>query len=193
MAALRIFPFLSVFLLLVHQSFAKNDAPCLLSNWNNAFNTFMKRHIRSGTPTTLDQNQWMNYIRNNGGCSRPTQSFLHPNDLDKVKAVCTPKGGAVYKDNLCISWQPFTFITVRSEQGTCGIKSIREETKHLILGCDKLSNQCLPVHFEGNPDNIKPGNNAKGCQDPSTGDAPSFKLTWLCLLSVLLIIILCQN
>ncbi|XP_041799207.1 uncharacterized protein LOC121610944 [Chelmon rostratus] len=190
MAVLRAFLALGVCLLLGDQTLAKNDAPCQLSKWNNGYNTFVKRHIRSGTPTSLDQNEWEKYIRNNGGCDRPTQSFLKQKDLDMVKDVCTDKGGKTFKENLCISKQSFTFVTVRSEPGTCGIRSVREETKHLILACEVLENQCLPVHFEGNPENLKPGNNAKSCQDPKAkGHAPSFKMTWLPLLSVLLVII----
>lgn len=191
MAALRIFLSLSVFVLLAHQTAAKNDAPCQLSKWNNGYQTFLTRHIRAGTPTSLDQNEWEKYIRNNGGCDRPTQSFLHPKDLDRVKDVCTSKGGKRFKENLCISSQLFTFVTVRSEQGTCGIRSIREETKHLILACEVVSNQCLPVHFEGNPKNLKPDNNAAGCQDTDPkGEAPSFRKTWLWLLFALLFIVL---
>ncbi|KAM7420885.1 hypothetical protein PAMA_015205 [Pampus argenteus] len=190
MAALRALLILTTCSLLGHQTNAKNEAPCQLSSWKNGFNTFVKRHIRSGTPNSLDQNEWEKYIRDHGGCDRPTQSFLHPDELDKVKAVCTSRGGKVYKDNLCISQQPFTFITVRSDQGTCGIRNVRQETKYLILACEVLDNQCLPVHFEGNPQNIKPSNNANGCQDPNTrGHAPSFKMTWLWLLSFLLVII----
>lgn len=190
MAGLKVLLTLVAYLLLGHQTNAKNDAPCQHSKWNNGFNTFVKRHIRSGTPNTLDKNQWETYIKNNGGCDRPTQSFLHPDELDKVKAVCTNKGGKVYKENLCISKEPFTFITVRSELGTCGIRNVRKETKHLILACEELDNQCLPVHFEGNSEDLKPNNNAKGCQDPQTKDhAPSFKMMWLWLLSILLVII----
>lgn len=190
MAPLRAFLSLAVCLLLGHRTLAKNDAPCQLTKWNNAYDTFVKRHIRSGTPATLDQNQWERYIRNNGGCDRPTQSFLHPKDLDRVKDVCTDKGGKVYKENLCISRQPFSFVTVRSEPGTCGIRSVREETKHLILACELLSSphQCLPVHFEGNPENLKPDNNARGCQG-ARDHAPGFKPTWLWLFSVLLVFI----
>ncbi|CAK6970431.1 angiogenin [Scomber scombrus] len=189
MAGLRILLILVAFLLLGHQTNAKNEAPCQRSKWNNGFNTFVKRHIRSGTPNSVDNNEWENYIKNNGGCDRPTQSFLHPDELEKVKAVCTNKGGKVYKENLCISKQPFSFITVRSEPGTCGIKKITKETKHLILACEVLENQCLPVHFEGNSNSLKPSNNARGCQDPEErGHAPSLKMTWLWLLSVLLLI-----
>ncbi|CAB1445924.1 unnamed protein product [Pleuronectes platessa] len=127
MAALRVFLPLAICLLLGHQTFAKNDAPCQKSNRNNGFNTFVKRHIRAGLPNTLDQNEWERYIKNNGGCDRPTQSFLHPADLDRVKAVCTKAGGKTFKENLCISNQPFTFVTVRSQQGTCGIRNIQSE------------------------------------------------------------------
>ncbi|XP_036929026.1 uncharacterized protein LOC119005486 [Acanthopagrus latus] len=188
MAPLRVFLSLAVCLLLGHQAFAKNDAPCQRSKWNNGYATFLKRHIPPGTPTSLDQNQWMNYIKQNTGCNRPTQSFISPEDLDKVKDVCKSNGGKVYKDNLCISQQAFTFVTVRSELGTCGIKNIQKETKHLILACEVLENECLPVHFEGNPDNLKPNNNARGCQETrAPNHASSFKMSWLWLLSVPLV------
>uniref|UniRef100_A0A3Q3SD14 Si:dkey-237j11.3 n=1 Tax=Mastacembelus armatus TaxID=205130 RepID=A0A3Q3SD14_9TELE len=151
MAALGAFLALAIYLLLGCQTLAKNDAPCQLSKWNNGYKTFLRRHVPSGMPTSLNQNEWENFIRSKGNCDRPTQSFLSPEELDKVKDVCTNRGGKVYKENLCISKQPFTFVTVRSEQGTCGIRSVRQETKHLILACEVLDNQCLPVHFEGNP------------------------------------------
>lgn len=187
MAALRALLTLSI-CLLSHLSFAKNDAPCQLSKWNNGYNTFVERHIPPGTPNSLDQNDWEKFIRNRG-CDRPTQSFLPTSDLQRVKDVCTTRGGVVYKQNLCISRQPFTFVTVRSQTGTCGIKSVRRETKHLILACEVLQQgQCLPVHFEGNPESLEPNNNARGCMEPKN-HAPSFKMTWLCLLSVVLIFI----
>lgn len=189
MAALRAFLTLSI-CLLSHQTFAKNDAPCQVSKWKSGYDTFVKRHIPPGTPDSLNQNDWEKFIRSEG-CNRPTQSFLRTSDLERVKDVCTNRGGKVYKENLCISRQPFTFVTVRSEVNTCGIKSIRNETKHLILACEVLGGQqgqCLPVHFEGNPESLKPDNNARGCKDPQS-HAPSFEMTWLCLLSVVLIFI----
>ncbi|XP_033182271.1 uncharacterized protein LOC117152960 [Anabas testudineus] len=194
MAALRACLTLSICILLSQESFAKNDAPCQLSKWNNGYDTFIKRHIPSGTPDSLNQNDWEKFIRTKG-CSRPTQSFLSTADLERVKDVCTNRGGKVYKDNLCISRQPFTFVTVRSEMNTCGIKSIRKETKHLILACEVLGSpqdQCLPVHFEGNPEDLKPDNNAKGCMEPR-GHAPSFEVTWLWLLSAAVLIFIYGN
>ncbi|CAN9513625.1 unnamed protein product [Ophioblennius macclurei] len=183
MAGPGLFLSLAVCALLAHQIQAKNDAPCQASRWNNGFKTFLQHHIRSGTPRGLDQNQWESYIRNNGGCDRPTQSFLHPDELEKVKSVCSDKGGKVYKENLCISQQPFTFVTVKSEPGTCSIRSVQEETKHLILACEVLENQCVPVHFEGNPQDVKPSNNARGCQE-TRSKAHANSWTWLWLLCV---------
>ncbi|XP_012721286.2 angiogenin [Fundulus heteroclitus] len=179
-------------LLLAQQTSARNDAPCQLSRYNNGYQTFLKRHLPPGTPSSLNQNEWEKFIKSLGGCDRPTQSFLHPDELDKVRSVCSSQGGKQLKDNLCISKQPFTFVTVRSFQGTCGIKSITQETKHLILACEVLENQCVPVHFEGNSRNEKPSNNARDCQDPERGSqdpgtrghAPTFKMTplWLFVL-----------
>uniref|UniRef100_A0A3B3ZYN7 Uncharacterized protein n=1 Tax=Periophthalmus magnuspinnatus TaxID=409849 RepID=A0A3B3ZYN7_9GOBI len=148
MAALWVYLPLCAFLLLGQETCAKNEAPCQLSKWNNGFRTFLKRHIREGTPRSLDQNEWEKYIRDHGGCDRPTQSFLSPDDLERVKAVCSPKGGKVYEENLCISQEPFTFVTVRSEPGTCGIRRVTREKKHLILACEVLDNRfgaILPV------------------------------------------------
>lgn len=190
MAAPRALLSLTVCLLLGHQTFAKNDAPCQLSKRRSGYQTFLQRHLPPGTPSSLDRSDWGKYLKTSGACKRPTQSFLHPQDQDRVISVCSNRGGRVYKDNLCISKEPFKFVTVRSEPDTCGIRSIQEESKHLILACEVLDNQCLPVHFEGNPGDLKPEYNAKGCQDPEgRGHAPSVKGTWLWLLFGLLIII----
>lgn len=188
MAAYTLYLCIAASLLFTQPTSAKNDAPCLPGKWNNAAQTFIMRHLPKGTPTSLDQNQWEKFIKSLGGCDRPTQSFLHPDELEKVKSVCSSRGGKVLKDNLCISKQPFTFVTVRSIQGTCGIKSITQENKHLILACEVLENQCVPVHFEGNSKDQKPSNNARDCQDPQTrGQAPAFKVTPLWLFAFMLI------
>lgn len=162
------------------------------SKWNNGYNNFLRRHLPSGAPTSSDdKTAWEKFLRSQDGCSRPTQSFIQPSERNKVDAVCSSNGGKAYKENMCISSQLFSFTTVRLEPGTCGIKSINREKKHLILACDILDNQCLPVHFEGNPQNITPQNNAKACQNPA-GKGSSLRMTWLCLLSSLLVIFLNQ-
>lgn len=184
---------LSIFLAVAHQCQANtnNHFPCMRSKWNNGHSVFLRRHLPSGAPTSSDYNAWEKYLRSQGGCSRPTQSFIQPSEEKKVDAVCSSSGGKAYKENMCISAQPFSFTTVRLEPGTCGIKSISNERKHLILACDVLDNQCLPVHFEGNPYDIKPQNNAKACQNPA-GKGSSLRMTWLWLTSFLLAIFLNQ-
>lgn len=177
MAAYTLYLHIAVCLLFAWPASARNSAPCQPSRWNKDNQVFIGRHLPLDAPTSLDQNEWEKFLKSRT-CDRPTQSFLKPDDLEKVQAVCTSRGGKALKDNLCISKQPFTFVTVRSELGTCGIRKITRETKHLILACEVLNNRCLPVHFEGNPTDQKPSNNAGDCQDPQTkGHAPTFKRT----------------
>lgn len=176
-------------LLLGCQAFVRNEAPCQPARSSKGYKTFLQRHLPAGTPASLDWEDWMNYIKSKTGCGRPTQSFLSPKDLDSVREVCTSKGGKAYKENLCISEREFTFVTVRSEPGTCGIKSIRMETKHLILACEMLGPDCLPVHFEGNPEDLKPGYTSKACQDPQRGQAPPLTGSRLWLLVSILTVL----
>ncbi|KAG8009709.1 hypothetical protein GBF38_004880 [Nibea albiflora] len=167
MAPVRVFFILAACVLLTHQTFAPhNNAPCLPTTRKYGYDTFVSRHIRSDIPNSLDQNVWERYIRRKRGCNRPTQSFLQRKDLTRVKDVCTRKGGMLHKRNLCISRRPFTFVTVRIDRRTCRVRSVRVNTKYLILACDRLDNQCLPVHFEGNPHNLTPKYKTKACQAP---------------------------
>uniref|UniRef100_A0AAY4C532 Ribonuclease A-domain domain-containing protein n=1 Tax=Denticeps clupeoides TaxID=299321 RepID=A0AAY4C532_9TELE len=143
---------------LASEADVRSPEPCMLTKHNQAHNTFLKRHVAEGAPSTDDQNGWETFLRKSKFCHRPTQSFLPDSERERVNAVCA-SGGKLYKGNLCISKEPFSFITVRVEQGTCGIRKVVRETKHLILACEKIENHCKPVHFEGNPENIKPDNN----------------------------------
>ena len=165
---------------LCHLSLAKNHAPCKSGKRNDAYDTFLQRHVPSGTPSGLDQNAWQRYIASQG-CSRPTQSFLDPRDLERVKAVCSDRGGQRLKENLCISRERFSFVTVRSELNTCGICGVTKESKHLVLACEVLQNQCLPVHFESNRQDLKPDNNAGGCAsgESAAGAAGGLGPGWL--------------
>ncbi|XP_056157748.1 uncharacterized protein LOC130132467 [Lampris incognitus] len=193
MAGLKTLLPLVVCLSLGQRSLAKNEEPCQPSKWNNAFSTFIRRHVRADMPSSLNKEDWEKYIRQIGGCeNRPTQSFLHQRDLERVKAVCSSHGGKTFKENLCISQEAFSFVTVRSEPGTCGLKSVHADNKHLILACEALENQCLPVHFEGNSQNAKPDNNARACVDPQKAKASAAaEVTWVSLLLSVLVAIIC--
>ncbi|XP_049336639.1 uncharacterized protein LOC125802481 [Astyanax mexicanus] len=153
-----------------------NPRPCMRAKHNNAHNVFLKRHLPDGVPLqTLDQNLWGALLRQIKTCGRPTQSFFHSSQRALVSSVCTRSGGKALSGNLCISKQPFNFVTVRLDvdEGTCGIRSVRNETKHIILGCDEIGNACQPVHFEGNPTSRVPNNNLPDCGDGSAGGSGS--------------------
>ncbi|KAF7708426.1 hypothetical protein C0J45_3774 [Silurus meridionalis] len=162
-----------------------NEKPCMRAKHNNAHATFLKRHLSDGLPKTWDQNVWNALLRQIKTCGRPTQSFFHENDRERVNAMCTKSGGKQHFANLCISKEKFSFVTVRVNlhEGLCGIKSIRNETKHIILGCDDVADSCRPVHFEENPKVAMPSKNQPDCGE-SSGSNLMFKVVMFEILQV---------
>lgn len=157
------------FTLSLVSSLEGNTKPCMRAKNNNAHSVFLKRHLPDGVPTNWDQNSWNMLLRQIKTCGRPTQSFFYQSDQERVNEVCTKAGGKQHAGNLCISKQKFSFVTVRVDvnEGLCGIKSLRNETKHIILACDKVGDECRPVHFEGNPNSLVPNNNNLDCGEDS--------------------------
>ncbi|XP_063054263.1 uncharacterized protein LOC134448522 [Engraulis encrasicolus] len=169
-------------------SYDQNSQPCMLSNRPTSYKTFLKRHILEGAPSMDDQNAWEALLRSKQFCYRPTQSFLPESERRRVEAVCSPEGGKAFEGNMCISKQPFTFVTVRVEHGTCGIKRIERQTRHLILACERLQNVCQPVHFEGNPLNLTPDRNRPDCGVTRGAGSRTEAAGLLCTLSLLLVL-----
>ncbi|KAL1259255.1 hypothetical protein QQF64_009832 [Cirrhinus molitorella] len=135
------------------------------ARYNNAHTVFLKRHIPEEVPKTWDNNAWESFLRKIKTCGRPTQSFFRASEKQRVENVCTNAGGKTLSGNLCISKEKFSFVTVRVEtsEGACGIRNIRNETKHIILACEQIGDACQPVHFEGNPQSTAPSNNQLDC------------------------------
>ncbi|XP_026855053.2 uncharacterized protein LOC113570687 [Electrophorus electricus] len=150
-----------------------NSEPCMSAKHNNAHKVFLRRHIPEGVPRTWDQNAWEAFLRKIKTCNRPTQSFFRSSERERVDEVCTKYGGKVLSGNLCISKEKFSFVTVRVniDEGACGIRTIQNETKHIILACDEIGDVCQPVHFEGNPKATLPSNNAPDCWAHSGGSS----------------------
>lgn len=163
MAALRCFILLAACILIGQQASAHNDVPCQPSINNNAHDTFLRHHAPPGSPTTNDQNSWQEFIRDKKLCNRPIQSFIPNEERARLIAVCSAAGGKVYNRNLCISKEDFTFFTVTVDK-KCVVTSVKQETKRLILACDKVDNKCVPVHFEANAKNVKPNDTALDCK-----------------------------
>ena len=126
----------------------------------NRYNLFLYQHVRVGAPDSTNVNEWEKFLGPNG-LTGPTKSFLKYGDLPDVMDVCRDVGGRQYipAQNLCISRWKFKFFTVRMNQYGI-IYSVTAEDKYLILGCD----DCLPVHFEANPNYHVPDINNRGCE-----------------------------
>nr|XP_021322551.1 uncharacterized protein LOC110437975 [Danio rerio] len=158
------FLLLLAFVLPQSQAVDANSKPCMPARYNNTHNVFLKRHIPDGVPKTWDQNAWEAFLRKIKTCGRPTQSFFRATEKQRVENVCSKDGGKTLSGNLCISKEKFSFVTVRIDtEGACGIRSMRNETKHIILACEDIGDVCQPVHFEGNPEGKAPSNNQLDC------------------------------
>ncbi|KAL7875286.1 hypothetical protein SRHO_G00062560 [Serrasalmus rhombeus] len=150
-----------------------NPYPCMPSQNPNAYNSFLRKHVRSDAPKTLDQNEWQAFIQQIGTCDRPVQSFLPYSDKQRVDNVCSTSGVKKNDGNMCISKQEFGFITVKVDNN-CKVKSVIKETKYIILGCDEVHGDCLPVHFEANKNNAKPNLKNPDCKNPKFGNHTEF-------------------
>lgn len=141
-----------------------NRRPCASGNWP-APDRFNKRHLRPDTPNTTDIEEWSKFIKDINGCSRDVQTFLNSQERSKVDQVCAATGGKVYgqNSNLCISKTRFTFFEVRVNCNECKVFKVSNVTQHIILGCDKFREKCLPVHFQTNSNNMTPENSQKNC------------------------------
>ncbi|CAL8299383.1 unnamed protein product [Lota lota] len=152
-----------VCLWLCHHSLAVplNSEPCKPNNnAYNAHDAFLMKHVPAATPRTLGVTEGKKNLKKKVNFKR---SFLNHNDLEEVLQVCSDEGGLRYTTNqkpgkktkmtnLCISTKPFNYVTVHYNQSNENPYTIVDEHKHLILACDKVGNQCLPVHFEPNDD-----------------------------------------
>ncbi|KAL7875282.1 hypothetical protein SRHO_G00062520 [Serrasalmus rhombeus] len=160
-----------------YKNLEHNPKPCMKSDKKRACESFLFKHVNEHAPTSLDQNQWQNFIRNViNTCDRPVQSFVPFAEKQQVLGVCSPSGGKIYRDHLCVSKVEFSFTTVRVDNN-CIVTSVKSEKKYLILGCDEIKNQCCPVHFESNPKNVGPADHSSDCKAPALQDHVEFALS----------------
>lgn len=182
---------LLTFVLPQSHSLDRNSNPCMPAKYNNAHNVFLKRHIPDGVPKTWDQNAWETFLRKIQMCGRRTQSFFRANEKQRVENVCTMAGGKTMAGNLCISKEKFSFVTVRIDatDGACGIRSMRNESKHIILACEEIGDACQPVHFEGNPENRAPSNNQLDCGAKGSSGTKTSVINLLSFLITLVVMV----
>lgn len=136
--------------------------PCTDAKNQNAYDTFLKHHLRKDTPTDPHKlREWQKFINRIKTWDRPIQSFLPFREERRVTAVCS-SGGKMYGGNLCISKKHFKFFTVEINNRK-QVKKVKVQEQHVILGCDKIENKCLPIHFEANINDAAPDNNKPDC------------------------------
>ncbi|KAI2655414.1 Angiogenin [Labeo rohita] len=136
--------------------------PCTEAKDQNAYDTFLHQHLRKDTPNDPRKlREWQKFIDRINTWDRPIQSFLPFKEAGRVIAVCS-SGGKVYRGNLCISKKLLTFFTVVINNRK-QVKKVKVQTQHVILGCDKIKNKCLPIHFEANLNDAVPDNNKPDC------------------------------
>lgn len=142
-----------------------NPRPCAPSNNWSGPDRFNRHHLRPDTPTTTEIENWSTFLKEIYSCSRDMQSFLSHEQKKKVDDVCTEAGGKVYErnTNLCISKNKFNFIEVRVKSDECKVFKVSNVTQHIILGCDKFRDKCLPVHFQSNSKNLIPQDSDRNC------------------------------
>lgn len=87
-------------------------------------------------------------------CGRvPVQSFIDA-DEGQVKQICRKAGWRVNgatgsKGNLCISNSIMTVYNVQSvSKGGCKVKRAKPCKHKVVVACNKVENQCFPVHYE---------------------------------------------
>ncbi|KAL2079155.1 hypothetical protein ACEWY4_024899 [Coilia grayii] len=128
-----------------------NPQPCMKNPNNNAYNNFKKKHIINSNPSfdTSNKKAWAKYLDKKNLCGRvPVQSFFRQGSEGKVRAICKGQG-FVYNRNLCVSQNTFTVFHVSSQVAKpCKVTRIVSKKQKVILACDAVANQCLPVHYE---------------------------------------------
>lgn len=94
------------------------------------------------------------YLKATGLCGRtPKQSFIDTTESN-VRKICSASGWRLRnvdgsKRNLCMSDSLLQIYDVMSKNnGGCTVQKVKKNRRKVIVACDKVDNQCLPVHFE---------------------------------------------
>ncbi|KAK9976723.1 hypothetical protein ABG768_021928 [Culter alburnus] len=136
--------------------------PCAEVGNEKQFQTFLDHHLRKGTPNSLKIGEWQSFINKIDTWDRPIQSFFPIKEYNNAIGVCST-GGKIYGGrNLCISKKPLKFFDVTINEKK-QVMDVKFRTDYVILGCNKINNKCLPIHFEANENGATPDNNKPNC------------------------------
>ncbi|MED6250958.1 hypothetical protein ATANTOWER_017350 [Ataeniobius toweri] len=154
---------LTVLVLVVGGNTALGIAPCQRTARNNAYNSFLRKHVLQGSFDTRRKSEWERYLTNLNLCDRPRQSFVRSTDQERFVQICNGNG-KLLNDNLCTSTSRVRLYDLRLQRNSqrCTVTYLRAHYKYVTVACDKVDNLCRPVHFESSQDR-KPSSSAQTC------------------------------
>lgn len=96
---------------------------------------------------------WHSYLASKNLCGRvKVQSFIDAEE-SQISQTCTGTGWRVEGatvGNLCINITPMDVFDVDSEKegGKCTVKFVKQRKGPVVVACNMVEGQCLPVHYE---------------------------------------------
>ncbi|KAK2862912.1 hypothetical protein Q5P01_002445 [Channa striata] len=122
--------------------------PCEESSSKDAYDNFVWKHILRQIFPRDSKHEWQRYLKSENLCGRaPVQSFIDASE-NEVKNICSRSGLYLY-NNLCMSQKRMTIYEVHSTNNSvCTVESVKKITQFVIVACNKVRNQCRPVHFQ---------------------------------------------
>ncbi|CAK6975572.1 complement C1q-like protein 4 [Scomber scombrus] len=128
------------------------SAPCKDISYEKQYKEFKKKHILPHGFDPKSLSAWKKYFEREGLCGRTIfQSFIMKTDEAKVLQICSSAGWRLDggNSNLCISSSSMLVYQVTSRNG-CEIKKndVSDHNHHVIVACNMVGKQCLPVHYE---------------------------------------------
>ncbi|KAI4891553.1 hypothetical protein NFI96_034004, partial [Prochilodus magdalenae] len=135
---------------------------------------FSTKHILPKGFDVNSQEKWEDYLKNTifnnkPLCERETpnnlQTFFECSSESEVKKICNGEGyeKAGGDGDLCISENTFKvyMVKIKMENNQCKVDNIKSDNLYVVVDCENVDNQCLPVHFHGQVKKTEPGKPCK--------------------------------
>ncbi|XP_014854881.1 PREDICTED: uncharacterized protein LOC106925224 [Poecilia mexicana] len=125
-----------------------NKRPCQPNNDQNAYSKFEVKHILPKKFKTSSTPVWEKHIKSLKRCKVATQTFIERSKVNLVKKICNGDGWN-RQGNLCTSNSKLPVYVVKVNISSCTVLNTPRKTEELVtVACDKVGNQCLPVHLQ---------------------------------------------
>ncbi|XP_027893857.1 uncharacterized protein LOC114157195 [Xiphophorus couchianus] len=146
----------------IGETIAYNPKPCMKNRNNNAYNKFASKHVLKTVFNTSSHSEWKKYLEKYKLCDRPQQSFVDNGAENLYVEICNGFGKRL-RMNLCTSTSPVWLHDLNVNRKGCRVTNLSSQYRYVTVACDKVDNQCLPVHFQDSQNN-KPDDKAETCR-----------------------------